>query len=297
MFCRFCGTKLEENNNKCNSCGNINDYSPHNLKQTKIAIISSIIVLIITAIVMMILLQINYEKHKNEKITDTGGVATSEITTSNKYDLEINEDATIIKDFDSIEVKNEDNTKRSQNIEVLEKAYYTNNGSHYNEAILVMRNNNEDMVDVTVYLNFYQGDKRVSSELNTASFVKPGSKFVIDISQRYHSEYDKVDITFKTVKTKSIYTDIPVNESEINSREVKDAYGNKIYVEYPFEVDDHHTSYAYIIFRKDGKMVYAHSMIRDNVIPEVSYYPSTYNVEYDSFEVGVSANVIKSDDY
>ena len=304
MFCKFCGNKLNEGSTICPSCGqdnveNQNNIEPpkkNNSKKILIVVIVLGLILISTAIIVVFLLMKEKKKGEAAPAAGTTTVDTSIITTSNMWDFDLDSNAVSI-DFSNPTIKPEYDDKRTNNLEVLNKFYLDKKDSPFNEISLVMNNNNDEMVEVTAYINFYQKGARTGYGIGNAQYVKPHHKFVVPISWSYHTDYDFYTITYRAVKTKSIYTEIPIDDTTLKGN-VIESYGvTTIEVDYPVEMKENRTLYAYIIYKKDGKEVYAQDSIGVSSFGRFTFHPSNYNIDFDDYELGVSAAVDKSNEY
>jgi hypothetical protein len=272
--------------------------TPPNNNGKKILIVVIVLgfILLITVGIIVFLLLSNKKKEESTKAAESTTIDTSIITTSNMWDFNLESPAAKI-DFSKPDIKPESDDKRTNNLEVLNKFYMERPDQAHNDVVLIMNNNNDEMVDVTAYVNFYKKGVRTGYGIGNSQYVKPHHKFVVDISYSYHTDYDFYTITYIAAKTKSIYTEIPIDETTLTGK-IIESYGTKeIEVEYPVEMKENRTLYAYIIYKKDGKEVYAQDSIGDSAFTRFEFYPSNDNIDFDEYEIGISGAVDRSENY
>ena len=259
------------------------------LSKTTIYRISVIICLLMVIFALVFILFKDNSKNNDIK---KGSVTTESTTTSSTTQTP---GTAVMIDVDKVGYKVEDDTERTSKVEVLNKFYYHRDNSKYSSFKVVGKNNNDHYINVTFYLNFYKNGQRVNSELGSAVNVKANKKFVVDISVDYADEYDSVDISCTTQKGKSVYTDLDISK-DLFVFEEKSLYSSKnIYYNYDVEDKDNKVLYAYLIYRKDGKEVFAENAIYMN--GGFKFFPSSYNVDYDDLEFDVYSAYLKSSNY
>ena len=275
MKCSKCGKELTKNDEFCNACGN----KVSNKSKRNILFISLIVVMCLgMGVALFFILDLN------KSFTDTQKeVFIKDFADPVSFNPELNES--------DIKIKPDCNDSRTANIELLGSV------KKGDTIILVLKNNNKDMINTTFYVNFYNGATRIGSNIDSAQMVKPGAKFIIELSTKYDENYEDIDITASTRKSNSYYIDIPIDESKLSIKEEE----RSITTTFKNEYNKTATFYGAAIFYKDGKITYADDTIDSNVktgeTVELTIYTKIAEFEYDNYEFVVHSAYSEADSY
>lgn len=190
---------------------------------------------------------------------------------------------------------------RANNIQYIGSYYFAEDNSKYADYRVLMKNNNNELIDVRLYLNFYKNGQRIGSVSAWASNVKAGSEFVADFSLSAREPYDSFDITVSAEKIdSSYYGDFKIDESKVKVVKAE----RKIVAMYENTSTETFTAYACIKYMKDGKVVFVDKTISSSVDPGLNAEFTFYNfsipedVEYDDYKVVIySAYYVANKDF
>ena len=253
-------------------------------------VIVVILLLVIIVGVLITLLVINTRSSNN--IDNPGNQAannTQEITTESTTKTTSEDTPAVDLDLSNVKAQPDDDKERSKNLEFKNIFYSHEKGSKYGYAYLLFMNNNNEMVDTTIYINFYKDGQRIGSEQGSGYNIKPNHLFVDSISVYFNEEYDSYDITYSANKSKSTYDDLTIDKTKIKT-EKKDEYS--LESTYPRKYDKESSYWAYILYKKDGKVVFCENSVDSslNTTDTASFkffLSRVEGIEYDSYEVDI----------
>lgn len=201
-------------------------------------------------------------------------------------------------DLSNIDVHYEDdNDERSKNIEFI-KAFYNYSGKKYSYAKVLLKNNNSEMVNVTVYLNYYKDGVRIGSFQQTQSNVKANREFIVSITATPIEEFDSIDMSISAKVANTYYIDVPVSKKELTINELS----NYLQVLYTNNTDKKVSIYIGCKYYNKDELVYVYDGFID-VQPKASdegkFYDSSLpsDLEYDKRDVFIYAAYSTSEKY
>lgn len=273
MFCDKCGNKMEVKKSKA----------------IPMLICVIVLLVIVIAVLGVLLIIIKPETKCNE--TEGGQQAannTSEVQPSETTKKTNGDTVAADLDLSNVTAKPEDDKERTKKIEFMNAFYKHEKDDKYGKATMLFKNNNDTMIDIDVYINFYKDGQRIGSESGTGYNIKPNHLFVEEITVDFNEEYDSMDITYRASKAKSSFEEISIDSSKIKTN-MEDS---NILASYEREYDKESTYWAYIIYKKDGKVVYCDQSVDSstNTTNQANFKFFLYNykdLEYDSYEVDI----------
>jgi uncharacterized membrane protein YvbJ len=291
MKCDKCGNQLPEGATFCNMCGtsltptvtNVSTEQSKGIDIKVIVIIVLVVILLALGIVFIVTNNKNTNKESNNVPTNNASLDPTITTTEEVVTDKIN--YAELFDFKDFKVSPEDNSTKSKNIKFI-KAYSKNAkiGSYID---LLFENNNDEIYDGTVYLNYYKNGKRIDSDLTSVIYVKPHSQFSVSIDPSIYEEFDSFDITYESHMKSSNIKEIPVDNSKITTN--KDS-NDKIVVNYTNDYNEKGNFTFLILYKKNGEVVGVRSGSAFDIEPGAiaSYDFSDYyspKTGYDDYEV------------
>ena len=275
MFCDKCGNKMEVKKNK--------------LVPILIGVIAFLVIIIG---VLAVLLIVNKPKdncnceNAGQAANNTNEVTTEETTTASNGTKK--DTVAVELDFNNVTAKPEDTNARSSKLEFKNAFYSHDKNSKYGYANLLFMNNNDEMVDTTIYINFYKDGKRIGSESGGAYNIKPNHLFVDDIMVDFNEEYDSFDITYGATKSKSTYDNLTIDSSKINTVDT----GDNIIATYDAAYDKESSYWAYILYKKDGKVVFCENAVNSStntsdIVSFKFFKNKVKDINYDSYEISI----------
>ena len=321
MNCGKCGAPLAPGVKYCDKCGTEvgAPIAPPPVEPKKgpnkiiiIAVLCAIIVALITTIAIVMVTKdsdssddtkTSTKKEKDKPVEPVNPDGPIDPVTPDQPDQpDQPEQAQLPKiDTSNVVFKPESSTdSRANNIQYLGSYYFAEDNAKYADYRVLLKNNNE-LIDVRLYLNFYKNGQRIGSVSAWASNVKAGSEFVADFSLSAREPYDSFDITVSAEKVdSSYYGDFKIDESKVKVVKAE----RKIVAMYENTSTETFTAYACIKYMKDGKVVFVDKTISSSVAPGLNAEFTFYNfsipedVEYDDYKVVIySAYYVANKDF
>ena len=300
MFCNKCGAQLEAGAKFCNSCGN--QIEPPK-KSNKVGVI--IIVIILLALVGTGIGFVSYNMLKSDNTSETKKESSKSDSKNKKEETDVKKEksAPDTLDLSSItEIKPDNNeTDRNSKFQLL-NAFYKKDDTKYGHALFLIKNNNTEVLDVTVYLNIYKDDVRINSFTWSQSNAKANTELVASMTMDSIEKYDRMDLTVKTKKASSYYIDYPIKIEDLVIDKKTEYSITTITASYKNPLQKELVIYGGCKYLKDGKVVFAYNTIatpNPGETGELKFFGTSLpkDLEYDDYEVFIYSAYYKDDNY
>ena len=294
-FCINCGRKIERPNininNNFKSNQPINNQNNQNNKN-KIIIISVIICLIILIVIGLIFL--------NNKNKETSNNMNDKPDNNVKLDSDTSKIEEYTFDLYNTDMPKEakDDKELSKNVEIY-KIFFNPKSTtgKTKEAYVYGKNNNNTSVKVNIEVEYYDSEGyRVNSDA-TSRIVMANSEFVLQIYVKDDSlDYKTTKLLYSAKKVESYYTEINIDDLEVNDTLLNDGNINVTIKNNSSIVLK--SSYLGCIYYKDNKEVFASDGFAFDINPGetgqtqfynhklfLKPYDSNQKIEYDNYKV------------
>ena len=302
MNCNKCGAKVEEGSKFCNSCGNPIDVSKKSNNKLIIIVVGIILLLAIGTTVAIVV----HNSFKSDETRETKKDSSSLDKKDKEKDNEVKKEeksAPETLDLSSIkEIKPDNNeTDRNSKFQFL-NAFYKKDETKFGHVSFLLKNNNTEVLDVTVYLNIYKDEVRINSFSWTQSNLKANSEFVADMTFDYVEEYDNMDLTVKTKKASSYYIDYQIKKEDLQINKITEYGISTITALYKNPLQKELVIYGGCKYLKEGKVVFASNSImtlKQGETGDLNFFDSSMpkGIEYDNYEIMIYSAYYKDDNY
>jgi len=266
-------------------------------KKSKSLVIKVVVVVLLLLIIVGLVIVLLLPK-KNNKNNDNNLYNKNNVSTTTKAKN------TDFSKIDESFLKPERESKRNNSIKFIDSfAYETDSYTSENKVTLLLKNVSEEIIDVDVYLNFYKDGLRIKSSYSGYAYnVKPSSNFVIEFSRKIDEEFDDFDFSYRISKSKSNHINVDVDKSKIIIEKDQGSYSDTVIFKYLNDTANEMTYSVCMIYKKDGKIVFADDGYDFEVKPsetaEIKFYKVSRpkDLEYDDYEFDVFSSYYKVED-